>query len=79
MATKQFNIRLPVDLLDEMDSIIKTGDFHDRAEFVKYALRRTVSLYSGRGHAFPEDQEDPDLSWAVLLPNFGKGDTPPDY
>lgn len=57
MATRQINIRLPLDLLDEIDVLIKSGDFGDRAEFVKYALRKTIKSYSDRGKpSLEEDQ-----------------------
>ena len=41
-------IRLPTEIVDKMDDLIKDGDFGSRAEFVKYAVRQTLKRYEGR-------------------------------
>lgn len=53
MASRQVNMRVPIELLDEIDRIIKSGDFGDRSEFIKYAIRKTLQNYSGRGQNPP--------------------------
>lgn len=58
MATRQINIRLPLELIDEIDHLVKSGDFEDRAEFMKYALRKTIQSYNGRGKTFPLEEQE---------------------
>lgn len=58
MATRQVNIRLPLELLNEIDILVKNGDFEDRAEFMKYALRKTIQTYNGRGTTFPLEEQE---------------------
>lgn len=41
-------IRLPEAIVDQIDELIKEGEFGTRAEFVKYAVRQTLKRYEGR-------------------------------
>ena len=41
-------IRLPEAIVDQIDELIKEGEFGTRAEFVKYAVRQILKRYEGR-------------------------------
>ena len=41
-------IRLPSEIVSQIDSLISEGDFGSRAEFVKYAVRQILKKYEGR-------------------------------
>lgn len=41
-------IRLPSEIVSQIDALISEGDFGSRAEFVKYAVRQILKKYEGR-------------------------------
>lgn len=42
------NFRLPTDIVTQIDELIECGDFGDRSEFIRYAIRKTLMVYGGR-------------------------------
>lgn len=49
--TRQCNLRIPVTLLEQIDILIALGEFEDRSEFIKYAMRTALRDYYKRGQA----------------------------
>lgn len=42
MTTEMINIKLDDKFLDEIDNVVKKHGYHNRTEFVRYALREKV-------------------------------------
>lgn len=42
---KKEDIKLPVDLLKQVDKVVESLDFVNREEFVKVAVRRLIDYY----------------------------------
>ena len=41
-------VRLDADSREQIDELIANGDFSNYAEFIKYAVRKTLATYKGR-------------------------------
>lgn len=48
MVSEQLNVRVSPALLDEIDALVESGEFGNRVEFVRYAIRMTLKGFKGR-------------------------------
>lgn len=48
MPSEQLNVRISPNILAEIDKLIESGEFGNRAEFVRYALRMTLKSFDKR-------------------------------
>lgn len=52
---QQINMRFDADIVAKIDEIVKTGQFANRTEFVKYCVRMTLASYKSRSPPPPRD------------------------
>lgn len=58
MSSLQVNVRLTPDVVAHIDRLVECGDFGDRSEFARYAIRKTLMVYTARGPlTSPETEE----------------------
>ncbi len=43
--TQQVNVRIAKSEMDQIDEFVANGDFTNRAEFVKFAIRKVLKTY----------------------------------
>lgn len=48
VKTSVIGVRLTPEQLDAIDSLISLGEFEDRSDFIKYAVRKYLRSYAGR-------------------------------
>ena len=55
MKSEQLNVRLTPALLAEIDKLVESGEFGNRVEFVRYAIRMTLKDFDGRSPPPPKE------------------------
>lgn len=46
-------VRLNTEQIAAIDALIEEGEFEDRSEFIRYAVRKHLKTYHGRGQTPP--------------------------
>jgi Arc/MetJ-type ribon-helix-helix transcriptional regulator len=52
-TTKMLSLRLPIDLLEKLDSVVRKGEADTRSELIERSLRASVTRILGRAEAPP--------------------------
>lgn len=59
MARMSFvRVRLSAEQIAAIDALIEEGEFEDRSEFIRYAIRKHLKIYNGRGQTPPPKQNE---------------------
>lgn len=48
MVNPSVTLRLSPELADQIDKLIESGEFEDRSEFIRYAIRKTLKTFETR-------------------------------
>lgn len=59
---KTLQVELPDEIVRDVESVVKTGVFHDTADVVRAALREFIST---RRFELQERQQLQDIAWAL--------------
>ena len=58
----QVNIRLTPDEADAIDRLIESGDFDNKTEFIRFALKKVLKAYDGQRMGFELSDQTADMS-----------------
>ena len=53
MKSEQLNVRVSPTILQEIDKLVESGEFGNRVEFVRYAIRMTLKQFEGGKSRYP--------------------------